>query len=53
MIREIVPSGDGREKGVDELGLLQRAGVYFRGQIRRIKKIRLITVRIERATRND
>jgi hypothetical protein len=53
MIGEIVPSGDGREESVDELWLLQRRGDYLRGQMRRIKKTRLMAVRMERATRKD
>jgi len=51
MIGAVVPSRDGREEGVDELGLLQRLGGYLRGQIIRIKKARLMAVRTERATR--
>lgn len=51
MIGEVVSSGDGREKGVDELGLLQSGEGYLRGQMTRIKKNRPMAVRMERATR--
>jgi len=53
MVREVVPSRDGREEGVDEFGLLllQKPSVYLRGQITRIKKTKPSTVRIVSATR--
>jgi hypothetical protein len=53
MVGEVVPSRDGREEGVDKSGLLllQKPGVYFRGQITRIKKTKPSPVRIVRATR--
>ena len=62
VVGEVVPSGDGREEGVDELWLLQvfarandwrlrRQSGYLRGQMMRIKKARLTAVRTERATR--
>jgi len=51
MIGEVVPSGDGRENGMNELGLLQSMKSYLRGQMTRIKKTKPMAVRMERARR--
>jgi hypothetical protein len=53
VIGEVIPFRDGREKAVDESGLLllQKPAVYLRGQITRIKKTKPSPVKTVRATR--